>query len=110
MIEERMGMLDIIKMQLIKSIEKTDIFENVLEFNRLCNANQIIIDCDYDVLIPELYAVNTALEYLRDGVGNGIWPKEIKYDNITGIVADIKCRKSLLSNYRWKKKTNNNIM
>ena len=105
-----MGMLDIIKMQLIKSIEKTDIFESVLKFNRFCNANRIIIDCDYDMLIPELYTVNTALEYLRDGVGNEIWPKEIKYDNITSIVADIKCRKLLLSNYRWKKKTNNNSM
>ena len=105
-----MGMLDIIEMQLIKSIEKTDIFENVLEFNRLCNANRIIIDCDYDMLIPELYAVNTALEYLHDEVGNRIWPKEIEYDNITSIVDDIKCRKLLLSNYRWKKKTNNNSM
>ena len=82
-------MLDIVKMQLIESIEKTDIFENVLEFNRLCRANRMIINYDYAMLISELYAVNTALECLRDGVGNGIWPKETNYDNITSIVADM---------------------
>ena len=44
------------------------------------------------MLISELYAVNTALECLRDGVGNGIWPKEINYDNITSIVADMDAK------------------
>ena len=44
------------------------------------------------MLISELYAVNTALECLRDGVENGIWPKEINYDNITSIVADMDAK------------------
>ena len=35
------------------------------------------------LLISKIYAVNVALECLRDGVGNGIWPKGISYNLIT---------------------------
>ena len=86
MIEDRMNMLDVINMQLIESIEDTDICNNVLRFNELCHANRIIINDDYRMLISEFYAINKALECLLDGVGNGIWPKGINYDLITNIV------------------------
>ena len=80
---ERMHMLDLIKMRLINSIEYTDICENMFKFDRLCNANRIIVDYCYKLIISELHAVNTALECLRDNVGNEIWPKDINYDLIT---------------------------
>ena len=35
--------------------------------------------------ISRIYAVNVALECLRDGVGNGIWPKGVSYNLITNI-------------------------
>ena len=53
------------------------------------------------MLISELYAVNTALECLRDGVVNGIWPKEINYDIITSTVADTD-----VENGTWPKEIN----
>ena len=33
--------------------------------------------------ISRIYAVNGALECLRNGVGNGIWPKGVSYNVIT---------------------------
>ena len=85
MIEERMGMLSLMYMQLTESIEDTDICENMLEFNELCRANRIIIHCHYNPLISKMYAENKVLECLRDNVGNGIWPKDINYDLFTNI-------------------------
>ena len=35
--------------------------------------------------IERIYAVNVALDCLRDGVGNGIWPKGVTYGFIAGI-------------------------
>ena len=57
----------------------------MLEFNELCRANRIIIDCHYNPLISKLYAENKALECLRDNVGNGIWPKDINFGLFTNV-------------------------
>ena len=80
MIKERMYILDLMNMWLAESIDNTDIVENMCTFARLCHASQIKIIFGCHQLI---YAVNVALECLRDDVGNGIWPKSISYDNIT---------------------------
>ena len=36
-------------------------------------------------IISEIYAVNMVLEYLRNNLGNGVWPKGITYDLLTCI-------------------------
>ena len=38
--------------------------------------------------ISRTYAVNVALECLRDVMGNGIWPKDVNY-NLIAIINDI---------------------
>ena len=35
------------------------------------------------MLISYIYALNVALECLRNSVGNGIWPKDVTYNLIT---------------------------
>ena len=75
MICERMNMLDLMQFQLAESIEDTDINENSCKFIRLFRADLIDIRrADtrfwYKQLVSEIYAVNVALECLRDGVGN----------------------------------------
>ena len=37
----------------------------------------------YMLPISRIYAVNGALACLRNGVGNGIWPKGVSYNVIT---------------------------
>ena len=83
MIKERMYILDLMNMWLAESIDNTVIVENMCKFDRLYHASQIKIMFGCHQLISEVYAVNVALECLREGVGNGIWPKSISYDNIT---------------------------
>ena len=83
MIKERMYILDLMNMWLAESIDNTVIVENMCKFDGLYHASQIKIMFGCHQLISEVYAVNVALECLREGVGNGIWPKSISYDNIT---------------------------
>ena len=90
MIYERMNMLDLMQFQLAESIEDTDINENSCKFIRLYRASRIDIRrADtrfwYKQLVSEMYAVNVALECLRDGVGNGIWPEDVNYNFIASI-------------------------
>ena len=90
MIYERMNMLDLMQFQLAESIEDTDINENSCKFIRLYRASRIDIRrADtrfwYKQLVSEIYAVNVALECLRDGVGNGIWPEDVNYNFIASI-------------------------
>ena len=82
MIDERMNMLDLINLRLAESIADTDIGESRDKFFRLCIADRIKKIRDM-MIISRIYAVNVALECLRDGVGNGIWPKGISYNLIT---------------------------
>ena len=84
MIDERIHTLDLTNMWLAESIDDTDIRENMSKFRRLCNANRIVMSYNM-TLISEIYAVNVALECLRHGVGNGIWPKDVSYNLITCI-------------------------
>ena len=84
MIDERIHTLDLTNMWLAESIDDTDIRENMSKFRRLCNANRIVMSYNM-TLISEIYAVNLALECLRHGVGNGIWPKDVSYNLITCI-------------------------
>ena len=83
MIDERMYILDLMQFRLAESIENTDILENTRTFNRLCRASRIDLKPLHMLTISHVYAVNVALECLRDGVGNGIWPKGISYNLIT---------------------------
>ena len=85
MIKGRMHILDLMNMRLAESIENRDICENMHKFNRFCCSSRIDIMSEYKMLISEVYAVNVALECLRDVVENGIWPKEINYDLISSI-------------------------
>ena len=73
MINERMNMLDLMYIRLVELIEYTNIYENEATFNMLCYSKRIIFkkDCN-SYLISEVYALNIALECLREGVGNGI--------------------------------------
>ena len=82
MIDERMNMLDLINLRLAQSIADTDIGQSRDKFFRLCIADRIKKIRDM-MIISRIYAVNVALECLRDGVGNGIWPKGISYNLIT---------------------------
>ena len=77
-----MNMLDLINLRLAESIADTDIGESRDKFFRLCIADRIKKIRDM-MIISRIYAVNVALECLRDGVGNGIWPKGISYNLIT---------------------------
>ena len=54
-------------------------------FIRMCNANQTAFRGQYMNIIAEIYAVNMVLEYLRNNLGNGVWPKGITYDIIACI-------------------------
>ena len=83
MIDERVNMLDLTNLWLAESISNIDIDENVKKFTRLCNANRIKTSSWNMLLIAHIYAVNVALECLRDGVENGIWPKGVSYNLIT---------------------------
>ena len=85
MIDERMYILDLMQFRLAESIENTDILENTRTFNRLCRASRIDLKPLHMLTISHVYAVNVALECLRDGVGNGIWPKGVSYNLITNI-------------------------
>ena len=85
MIDERMYILDLMQFRLAESIENTDILENTRTFNRLCRASRIDLKPLHMLTISHVYAVNVALECLRDGVGNGIWPKDVNYDLITSV-------------------------
>ena len=82
MIDERMNMLDLINLRLAQSIADTDIGQSRDKFFRLCIADRIKKIRDM-MIISRIYAVNVALECLRDGVVNGIWPKGISYSLIT---------------------------
>ena len=83
MIDERVNMLDLTNLWLAESISNIDIDENVKKFTRLCNANRIKTSSWNMLLIAHIYAVNVALECLRDGVENGIWPKGVSCNLIT---------------------------
>ena len=85
MIKDRMHMLDLINLRLAESIEDTHICELVCKFNRLCHANRMRSRFGCEFVISRTYAVNVVLECLRDGVGNGIWPKDVTYDLITSV-------------------------
>ena len=82
MIEERIGMLDLINLWLAESIADIDIHENENKFARLRRAKRIKATWG-TASIAYIYAINVALECLRDSVGNGIWPKDISYNLIT---------------------------
>ena len=82
MIDERINMLGLINLRLAESIANIDIDENENKFIRLCNANWINVSLEL-LSIAQIYAVNVPLECLRDGVGNGIWPKGVNYSFIT---------------------------
>ena len=68
MIDERINMLDLINLRLAELIDNIDIHENMSKFKRLCNANRIDFMNWYMVPISTIYAVNVALECLRDGI------------------------------------------
>ena len=68
MINERMHMLDLMNMQLAESIRDTNTLENARKFITLCHARRIRVTSLCMVPISEVYAVNVALECLRDGV------------------------------------------
>ena len=80
---ELINMLDLTNLWLAESIANIDIDENVYKFTRLCNANRMKTSSWNMLLISHIYAVNVALECLRNGVGNGIWPKGVSYNLIT---------------------------
>ena len=46
-------------------------------FIRMCKANRIAFYGRYMSIIAEIYAVNMVLKYLRNNLGNGVWPKGI---------------------------------
>ena len=85
MIDERINMLDLMNMQLAELTDNIEVQENVCRFNRLCHANRIVYRSQHMQSISRVYAVNMALECLRDSAGNGIWPKGITYDFIACI-------------------------
>ena len=87
MIDERIGMLDLINLRLAESIADIDINENENKFARLCRAKRIKATWD-TASIAQIYAINVALECLRDSVGNGIWPKGISY-NLIAIINEV---------------------
>ena len=90
MIDERIYILDLMNMQLSESIDNTDIVENSRKFDRLCHACKIDIIPEYKETISGIYVVNVALECLRYGMGNGIWPKGISHAFIPIINKKIK--------------------
>ena len=55
------------------------------KFRKLSSANRIDFMFWYKRSISKIYAANVALECLRDGVGNRIWPKNVSYNLITNI-------------------------
>ena len=67
MIDERINMLDLINLRLAESIADTDIRENECMFARSCKTNRIKISLDM-FSIEHIYAINVALECLRDSV------------------------------------------
>ena len=69
-------------MWLAESIADIDIHENENKFARLRRAKRIKATWG-TASIAYIYAINVALECLRDSVGNGIWPKDISYNLIT---------------------------
>ena len=87
MIDERIGMLDLINLRLAESIADIDINENENKFARLRRAKRIKATWD-TASIAQIYAINVALECLRDSVGNGIWPKGISY-NLIAIINEV---------------------
>ena len=74
-----MHILHLMNIQLAESIEDMNICENMNKFDRLCHASRINIIPEYKETISGIYAVNVALERLRDSIGNRIWPKGISY-------------------------------
>ena len=82
MTEERIGMLDLINLRLAESIADIDIHENENKFAGLRRAKRIKTTWE-TASIAHIYAINVALECLRDSVGNEIWPKDISYNLIT---------------------------
>ena len=84
-IDERMYILDLMQFRFAESIENADILENTRKFNRLCRVSRIDLKPLHMLTITHVYAVNVVLECLRDGVGNGIWPKDVNYDLITSV-------------------------
>ena len=85
MIDDRINILDLINLRLVESIADIDVSENMRKFRISCIVNQVLIEfMDWYMLpISRIYAVNGALECLRNGVGNGIWPKGVSYNVIT---------------------------
>ena len=81
MIHERINMLDLIKLQLVESID--DVYKNICKFTRFCFSNCIDFMDECILSISRIYAVNVVLECLLNGVGNGMWPEGISYDRIT---------------------------
>ena len=80
---ELINVLDLTNLWLAESLANIDIDENVNKFTRLCNANRMKTSSWNMLLIAHIYAVNVALECLRDGVGKGIWSKGVSYNLIT---------------------------
>ena len=85
MIDDRIKILDLINLRLVESIADIDVSENMRKFRVSCIVNQVLIEfMDWYMLpISRIYAVNGALECLRNGVGNGISPKGVSYNVIT---------------------------
>ena len=83
MIDKRINMLDLMNLELSKSI--ADIQENTYKFMKIWDASRIKLKSWYGSLTAVIYALNVVLECLRDGVGNGIWPKGITDDFIARI-------------------------
>ena len=85
MIDDRINILDLINLRLAESIADIDVSENMRKFRISFIVNQVLIEfMDWYMLpISRIYAVNGALECLRNGVGNGISPKGVSYNVIT---------------------------
>ena len=85
MIDDRINILDLINLRLVESIADIDVSENMRKFRISCIVNQVLIEfMDWYMLpVSRIYAVNGALACLRNGVGNGIWPKGVSYNVIT---------------------------
>ena len=83
MIDKRIDMLDLMYLWLTKSIYYIGVYDNMPKFIGLCDGSGIDFIERYMLAISRIYAINVALDCLRDGVGNGIWPKGVSYNLIS---------------------------
>ena len=87
MIFDRIGILELMSTDPAELIENTDTNKSMHKFYRLCHDCRISAKSSYQTRVANIYIVNVALKGLRDGVGNGIWPKDIRCD-ILGSITD----------------------